>query len=252
MLKLSATPTTVRYPFMCPECANAPVGEIERCPRCEYAYPQTYVIPYDCAWSFATPYESNLRAHSGLRLMGKFVGEHPERLQELTHAEYLYLSRYPKLTFDWLRGYGRLRVLELDFLQITSFAGIQEASRLSVLAVTELRRLSDLSALAGLSLVALRMGLCNKVEDYSPIGRVQRLRRFQVEANVVPSVEFLAGLADLRELGLAVNRIGGEWIELIAGLKHLEWLGIRKKALPRGGAERLRTALPDCRIDIWS
>ena len=48
------------------------------------------------------------------------------------------------------------------------------------------------------------------------------------------SRELLAGLGELRELGLAVDRIGGEWTEVVAGLQALEWLGVRKKALPKG------------------
>ncbi len=207
------------------------------------------MVPYDSPWSFDEAFGTAFREHQALRLLGKFIGKDPARLSELVHVEYLALSRYP-FTFELLAGFHALRVLELDFLQLKSLGGIERLD-LKSLAISELRQLEDISGLRTLPLVGLKVALCNRVMDYGPIGDMDRLERLNVEAKQVPSLAFLTRLRTLRRLGLAVDKVDSNVVEDVLALSGLQWLGIRKRLLGRGGLERLNVALPNCKVDVW-
>ncbi|MCC6180032.1 MAG: hypothetical protein IT305_32360 [Chloroflexi bacterium] len=251
MVQLSATPVSTRYAFVCPDCGRIPAAGSEPTDcECGYSYPKTYVVPYDSPWSFDEPFWTELRSHRALRLLGRFVGGDPARMRELKHVEYLALSRYPGFGFRLLEEFKELRVLELDFLQATTLDGI-EALPLTALGLTELKYLQDINALRGLGLLVLRMALCDKVEDYDPIGDLRCLQRFDLEAKVVPSLEFLQRVGTLRRVGLAAGKATGDVVAQLSGLRHLERLGVSKRLIGRAGVRRLQEALPHCAIDAW-
>ena len=251
MTQLSAIPVSTYYAFPCPNCGRLPPAgsEPERC-ECGYSYAKTYVIPYDFPWSFDEPFWSELRTHRALRLLGKFIGKDPGRLAELKHVEYLALSRYPGFGFSLLEEFRVLRSLELDFMQLKTLDGIGQLS-LTTLGLAELKALEDISALSGLPLVLLRMALCNRVKDYEPVGELERLERFDLEAKVVQSLGFLRRISSLRRVALAIDKVDSDAVAALSELSNLEWIGVRQRLLGRAGLGRLREALPACKIDVW-
>jgi hypothetical protein len=251
MTQLSDTPISAYDPFDCPSCGSSPPADSEprRC-ECGYSYPKTYSIPGDFPWSFDDKIGTEFRRHRALRLLGKFVGEDPERLSEFSHVEYLALSRFPKFSLDMLAGFGALRVLDLDFQRMETLEGIERLP-LRVLRMTELRRLENISALSGLPLIVLTVAICNRLEDYGPLGNLRQLLRCEIEARHVPSLGFLRRIGTLRRLALAVDRVDAAVVEDLSELSQLEWIGLRRRLLAPNGLVRLRQALPSCTIEVW-
>lgn len=148
MSRLSAGPGSAYLAEPCPGCLAEPSfdREMSSCPRCGYAFPLVFVLPYDCEWDYSPDLFVRFQAHDGFRLLGKFTGNNPERLASLSHARYLYLSRYPRFTFEWLRGFGRLLSLELDYAGLASLEGIAELPHLVCMVRSEGSRRTSVSA----------------------------------------------------------------------------------------------------------
>lgn len=251
MIPLNSKPISVFLPLPCPCCGRKPPASSEpKCCECGYAYPLAYSIPYDFQWSFEEPFLTAFRNHRALHLLGHFIGKNPERLMDFKHIEYLSISRYPKFDFSWLSVFGELLSLELDYLQLKTLDGIEKLP-LKILKMTELRQLESISALGLMDLKVIEIALCNRIRDYNAIGDLYHLERFELEAKFLESLDFLRKLSHLRELGLAVDKVEKDSIEVLANLSMLERLGIRKRLLGRNGLVKLKEMLPGCKIDVW-
>jgi hypothetical protein len=182
--------------------------------------------------------------------MAKYDGRSPGRLAELGHCRRLYLSRYKGFSFDAMRQFGFLEALELDYTPITDLDGVERLG-VSILKLTECRKLERLDALAGCSSVTLlSLALCNAVSDYSPIGAMEGLQSLFIEARALPSLGFLAGLRRLRSVALGVDRLVTGGVEPLFALDELEHLAIRKRLTKRGDVERMRERWPRAEIVV--
>src|SRR5262249_40010454 len=122
----------------CPSCTKYVQADLTpRCPYCGYDFPLSYTIPYAEQWRFTEPLVDEMTKYKGLRLMGKYIGKHPERICEMVHVRYLYLSRYSGFDFNWLAPLKMLNSLELDYAPVKDLSGVGRLASLVVLALTE-------------------------------------------------------------------------------------------------------------------
>jgi Leucine-rich repeat (LRR) protein len=184
--------------------------------------------------------------------MGKFKGKNPERLSSISHVEYLYLSRYTGFSFSLLRGFSRLRFLELDYTSISDLSGIENASALRVLELTECRKLADIGAISNVSkLRGLRMALCNRIRDYSPLECLTNLQFLAIEANQLPSLLFLEKLRSLQVVALPVGRLEDNRVPDLSSLTALREVSIPKKKWSVPLVDKLRSQLPNCEVEVF-
>jgi hypothetical protein len=120
----------------CPMCTNDMLLEDMPICSCGYRFPMTYVITYDEEWRYSEELIKRLKGNEGLRLMGKYIGKHAERINEMQNVKYLYLSRYKGFDFRYLQPLEHLNTLELDFTSIVHLEGVDKIPDLKVLSVT--------------------------------------------------------------------------------------------------------------------
>jgi len=236
----------------CPRCLTWAGEGVKTCPVCGYPVPLAYVIPYDDPpWEYSDELLSVLRRYEALRLMAKYAGASPERLAELRQCRRLYLSRYKGFGFPLLHGFDVLHYLELYYVPITDVDGLQDVRALRVLKLTEcvpLERIDTLAECPDVKLLSL--ALCNRIRDYSPIGRMSGLQSLFIEAKEIASLEFIRGCTNLRSIALGVQKIGTGGIEPLLALDDLREVALRKKLVKSADVDRMRKRWPDAQITV--
>ena len=244
-------PETGYFVDVCPECSVFPMQHEEQC-TCGYRIPLSLVIPYDFDWKYSEELIQQFREYDGLRLMGKFTGKNSEQMSSFSHVKYLYLSRYTGFSFSLLRGFSRLRFLELDYTSISDLNGIESATALSVLELTECRKLADIRAITCVSeLRGLRIALCNRIRDYSPLERLTNLQLLTIKAHRLPSLVFLEKLTSLQRVALPVGRLEDSQVPDLANLTALREISVPKKRWSAPFVDSVRSQLPDCEVRVF-
>jgi hypothetical protein len=236
----------------CPRCLTWAGEGVEACEGCGYAIPLALVLPYDDPpWEYTESLMQRLDGYEALRLMARYAGRSPERIGELERCRRLYLSRYKGFRFEALRTLRGLEDLELDYASITDVDGMRDL-RLSILKLTECRRLGRLDGLAGCATVKLlSLALCNAVKDHSPIGALAGLQSLFIEAREVVSLDFVRGMHDLRSITLGVDRIATGGLQPLFDVSGLREIVLRKNLVkPKVMLPRLRERFPDAEIVI--
>ena len=103
---------------------------------------------------------------------------------------------------------SKLQILKLDYeLPLSDLDFLKQTPRLQELEIYDLSRLQDISAVAELkSLTWLRIGGCESIRDYSPIGgcpALEQLSIFPESETPLRDVSFLGGLEKLRDISLS-------------------------------------------------
>lgn len=251
---LSSTPVSTYMSDGCPDCLRStrPEDKPGEC-RCGYAFPCTFVIPYDYPWEYSESVFGKLRSHEGARLLGKLKGGRRDLLYTLVHLRYLYVSRYPGFRVEAVENFSKLEFLEIDFIPIETLDAIERIPNLACLQLTECRRLSDVSAIAAVpKLQLLRIALCNRVRDLEPVGSVTSLRRFDIEARQLSSLRFLESLHRLEVLNLAVDRVVEEdSLSVLQDMPHLQKLGIRRRLAKRVERSATTELRPNYAVELF-
>ena len=107
-----------------------------------------------------------------------------------------------------------------------------------------------MKALAGLeklTLVRTRAG----AESLAAIGQLKNLRVLVLDYTQTDVKGFaqLAGLTLLEELSLDSANVSDESVPVIAGMKKLRALNLYHTMVTEAGLEKLKAALPECRIE---
>lgn len=117
-----------------------------------------------------------------------------------------------------------LEDLELINSNITSLEGIQGLKRLSRLALFRMRALTDIEAIQHLSenLTKLQIEFAKKIEDFSPIGKIQSLESLSLnDCGTIPSIRFTKHLPRLRSLVFAESTIVDGDVSPCIGLEYV-------------------------------
>lgn len=176
--------------------------------HCGYERPKFFIIQYGQEWTFDSEVSHFFQKNSAFRLMGKYVGSLQLLFENLKHVTHLYLSRTSKFSVFMLSDCNSLIDLELDYAPITNLSGIENITTLQSLALTECRKLERIEFISQVNnLRQLRIALCNKIIDYSPIADLAHLSLLTIEANQVKSIKFIENLKDLRILALPITKI---------------------------------------------
>lgn len=96
-----------------------------------------------------------------------------------------------------------LEDLELISSNITSLEGIQGLKKLSSLGLFRMRALTDIEAIQHLSknLISLEIEAAKKIEDFSPIGKVQSIVHLALNnCGTIPSIRFIKHLPHLSSM----------------------------------------------------
>lgn len=242
-------PDTGYFCGTCPECGTFSSPDQIRC-ECGYKQPLSLVLMCGYTWHRGEALIDQFREYEGLRLMGAYYGETPERLASISHVRYLYLSQYKGFSFSLMKDFSRLNYFELDYTSsISDLAGVENLPALKVLKLTECRKLNDLGALTLVpELISLRINLCNKVTDYSPLSSLTKLKDLAIEANQLPDLLFLQEMRSLRNLWLPVERLDDKTVPDLRRLTELRILGVPKKRWSAPLVEAVQSELPECEI----
>jgi Leucine-rich repeat (LRR) protein len=165
-------------------------------------------------------------------------------LAGLTRLESLTLGRHVSdLTpLRTLTGLTTLNVAAAPVHDLASLAGLTNLECLML----ENTRVADLTPLAGLAKLRTLSLAGTGVTDVSPLSGLSNLGELKLFSTAVGDVAPLKGLTQLHDLDLTDTRV--ENADGLAGLTRLGFLGLSRSRVDPGGVERLRQALPQCRI----
>lgn len=235
--------------IICPDCGTDTIGRKEPNCDCGRALPSTFVIPYETEWDYSEDLVAILQQHSGLRLMGRCAGRDSENIDLLNHAEYLYLSRYPKFTFSLLASFSALEVLELDLTDLRSLKGIGRVTSLRSFTATECKKLESIDDLADVpNLTVLDLALCNKINDLSPAATCTLLKGLRFEGRELRDIQFTGGMASLKTAVLNCTVKSGDLTPLEG--TSIQRLVIRKRAFEKPMIKHFRLRMPNCQIEL--
>jgi hypothetical protein len=118
-----------------------------------------------------------------------------------------------------------LTFLNASYKGITSPVGLEYAANLESLDLSQ-NRISDISALSGLSKLATLVLNNNTITDISPLSGLTNLRELDIHDNGVSDVSALSRLTNLQSLILRRNMIRD--ISALSGLTHLRHLDLHQ------------------------
>jgi len=236
-------------PVVCPECFRSTFeAEDGRC-SCGWELPYAFVVPYDAKWCLEAELVELMKKFDSLRLMGKYCGKNPERLSELSHVKYLYLSRWDGFSFEQLAGFDNLNVLELDYLRLGSLAGVCRLPLLRSLVFTECSGMADISELSECrNLSVLNMSLCKDELALQHVGMCGSLGYFKYEGREIPSLRFVSHLRKLRTL-IINARVTDRRLPSAAGLC-LRKLLLKKSSFDKEDLASYRAGHPECEVTL--
>ena len=134
----------------------------------------------------------------------------------------------------------RLTVLEVIGKKITDLTGLEHATNLQMLLLSE-NRITDLTPLAGLTKLKMLELHRNHISNITPLSRLTNLQWLALHRNRIRDVAALERLRELKYLKLYNNRISD--VAALKGLTHLEWLLLSENRItdiqPLAGMEDL-------------
>lgn len=143
-----------------------------------------------------------------------------------------------------------LHVRGKKLTDVSALAGLTHLKTLNL----GFNKLTDLSPLAGLKQLRELNLRSNQLTDVSPLAGLKQLEMLDLGFNQLTDVSSLAGLKQLKELDLGNNNLTDKQLKHLAGLKQLEWLylennpNLAKAEIAKSGIAKLQKALPKCKI----
>jgi Leucine-rich repeat (LRR) protein len=238
--------------IICPICGtDTNLAAQPTCEKCGYEVPSAFIIPPDAKWDYEPEHVKFLKSHDSLRLMGRYAGEHPEKIKELNHVKYLYLSRYPEFSFSFLEHFNQLEVLELNEIAIENLQKIDMAMNLQSLSIMECDSFESLSGISTSKfLKILDITACKKFKYFEGVQTLSQLIYFRYEGKNMESIGFLAGLKNLKVVALPTKVLDRK-LDAVLGLPNLEKLCIRKNSFDKATIQNFSQAKPDCKLVLW-
>lgn len=239
--------TTELVSPICPNCGSVTVGSLETCPSCGWKLPQAFVIPYAALWDFETELVRLLCQYDSLRLMGRFNGKEPIKLNLLSHAKYLYLSRYP--IFDTLFDrFNRLEILEIDYSKVSSLSTIAACDNLKSLSLIECKINEDFTTLRECRRLRILDLSLSKLKSTNGLDQLDQLIYFRMEGGVVESLKFVSGMHNLKTL-IMNTKVSDKSLSSIMSLK-LDRLILKKGAFSKVEIDQFKESCPICSVTI--
>ena len=229
----------------CPSCGRCNIGIEGSACTCGRPLPFAFIVPYAAIWDYEEHLSVLFREYRALHLLGRYSGKSPELLKQFAHLEYLYLSRYPRFSFDWLSGFSKLATLELDYINFDNLAGVDRVPSLESLSLTECRKLTNIDAVARCSnLRVLDIAICNNVVSLEPVGECQELIAFRLEAREIADLKFARKLRRLKRLVINA-RVASHELGPIRDLD-LEELTLKRSSFPKQERDQFVREHPNC------
>jgi hypothetical protein len=152
-----------------------------------------------------TPEFGNLAECRSLRLLRITGGGLRDMtpLRGLSHLREFSISEAPLKSLEGIAGLKSLKRIVLQQLPLEQLDELRHLHQLEEVVLVLLRRVQSIGALT--QLPALRrvvIHACGKVSDVEKLGGVTKLESLELESIKLPSVTFLAGLTQLRNLQL--------------------------------------------------
>ena len=135
---------------------------------------------------------------------------------------------YGLANLDGIACFKNAEEVDLDNRRMADIGPMRALAHVRKLNLRQ-NRLTDLSALAGMTALEELDFSDNQVSDLSPLRQLTRLKKVAGRNNKVVSLEALAGLLALEELDLSQNRIAS--IAPLVGLKQLRTLRLDRNAV---------------------
>lgn len=187
--------------------------------------------------------------------------------KSLASLESLYLTNNQIKDISTIAELLNLKRLDLDNNSLTDISAIKGLTNLEVLSLND-NQLIDISVLKDLNgLKSLNLHY-NQISDIAPLKELTNLEYLHLDRNKIDNIEMLKGMKNLKALGLSSNQISD--IGVIEGLVDLTQLTIDKNQISDISSllmlkslsslyldtnpidttqiEKLKKALPDCRI----
>ena len=187
--------------------------------------------------------------------------------KSLASLESLYLTNNQIKDISTIAELLNLKRLDLDNNSLTDISAIKGLTNLEVLSLND-NQLIDISVLKDLNgLKSLNLHY-NQISDIAPLKELTNLEYLYLDRNKIDNIEMLKGMKNLKALGLSSNQISD--IGVIEGLVDLTQLTINKNQISDISSllmlkslsslyldtnpidttqiEKLKKALPDCRI----
>ncbi|MGV3754691.1 MAG: hypothetical protein ACO1QS_04865 [Verrucomicrobiota bacterium] len=234
---------------ICPACGHNTIEIKGGACLCGKPLPFAFIVSYAAQWGFTPELEEIFSQNTALRLMGKYAGKTPERLSLLTHAEYLYLSRYPEFSFTMLAEFSQLQILELDYMSLKNLSGIEHLNSLQSLSLIECRAIDNIEALSeNPNLRVLDIALCNRLTRLEPVRACRDLLHLRYDGHILEDVDALSGLRQLKCLILNTKVLSKD-LGPICGLP-LEKLVIKKNSFPKEQISDFVAKHPECNVRV--
>lgn len=152
----------------------------------------------------------------------------------------LYDGLENEVDLKLLAGLGQLKILEISVIDTKcDMSVISEFNKLTWLEITDCG-VDDLSQIAGLTKLERLVLVSTQVSDLQPLLKLENLTTLAIEDAPVTDISPLAKLKSLRDLTLICEHIRD--YEPLFELTNLKKLSVFQ------GADRLRIALPDCKV----
>lgn len=144
-----------------------------------------------------------------------------------------------------LASLTHLRQLELPGSLVADIAFVTKMHHLKYLELqkTRVQDLTPLASLTGLESLGLRQ---TPVSDLAPLAGLSNLKTLRLDQTRVTDLSPLAGLTQLERLSLTGTEVQ-DYMPLM-GLHQLKELSIEKQSIDAEQLDRLKQALPNCRI----
>jgi hypothetical protein len=230
--------------YTCPACLerNFEQNWEGEC-SCGYQFPLSFIIDYASNWKYSNEFIEESSKYLGLRLSGKYIGKHPNKLKSYRNTKHLSISRYKGFDFSFLSDFKDLTVLELDYLSIDNLEGIELIDNLKSIQIIECKNLSSISSLTKIKLELLSIIMCNKITNFTDINSLTSLRYLSVEGKTLDNVDFTKVLTNLEYLNLN-SKITHLNPDLFLKLKRLKRLYLKKTGIKKDLIAEIKQKLP--------
>lgn len=188
-------------------------------------------------------------------------------IADLTSLHTLSLDDTRISDLSQLAGFTSLRTLTLVLTKISDLSPLVGLSSLHTLTLG-LTQISDLSPLAGLTSLRKLVLVLTKISDLSPLADLENIESLSLNGTQITDLAPLSSLKSLQTLlleqtsvsdlsplvcitslrALALDRIPVSRLGSLARLTSLEFLDLGVTQVPESAVNKLRRALPHCKI----